>query len=177
MARARSTPHDDVAARIESLRAQIGHHNEQYYVHDSPEVSDADYDALVRELLALEAERPDLITEDSPTQRVGGTAAITTFAPVEHRVPMMSLDNAFGHDELQAWGTRVTRALRGVDPRFVGELKIDGLAMSVRYEGGRLVQAATRGDGRVGEDVTANVRTITSLPRRLKGGPDVLEVR
>jgi DNA ligase (NAD+) len=166
----------DVVARVEWLRSEIRRHDVLYYERDEPEISDADYDALLRELLVLEDDHPDLVTPDSPTRTVRGRAA-STFAPVEHRVPMMSLDNAFSIDELQAWGSRVSRGLGGAAARFVCELKIDGLAISVRYEGGHLVQAATRGDGRVGEDVTANVATITSLPRQLRGAPPVLEVR
>ena len=167
---------DDPVARVDWLRGEIRHHDERYYGHDAPEISDADYDALVRELRALEEAHPDLVTPDSPTQRPGGAVG-EAFAPVEHRVPMMSLDNAFGEDELVAWGQRVARGLGGERAEYVCELKIDGLAMSVRYEGGRLVQAATRGDGRVGEDVTANVRTIAVLPKVLAGAPEVLEVR
>ncbi len=167
---------EGVSARVDDLRRQIRYHDERYFVLDAPEITDADYDALVRELRALEDEFPELITPDSPTQRPGGGAA-ATFAPVEHRVPMMSLDNAFSLDELEAWGRRIDRLLDGAPTGYVCELKIDGLAISIRYEGGRLVQAATRGDGRVGEDVTANVRTIASVPHRLVGAPEVLEVR
>ena len=169
----------DPADRVEELRALIRHHNELYFEKDAPEIPDADYDALVRELRALEDEFPDLRTVDSPTQRVGGAA---TFAPVRHGVPMMSLDNAFDLDELTAWGARLERRLLAIDADtrvdLVAELKIDGVAISLRYEDGRLVQAATRGDGRVGEDVTANVRVIEAVPERLpKGAPAVLEVR
>ncbi len=159
-----------------ALRAQIGHHNERYHLRDAPEISDAEFDDLMRRLRSLEEQRPDLITLDSPTQRVGGGVS-ATFAPVEHRVAMQSLDNAFGLDELRAWGARVERGLGTAKASFVAELKIDGLAMSMRYEAGRLVSAATRGDGRVGEDVTANVATISVVPKRLKGAPRVLEVR
>ena len=158
----------DPAERVEQLRVTIRHHNELYYSGDSPEIPDADYDLLVRELQALEEQFPELITPDSPTQTVGAVAN-TAFAPVVHRVPMMSLDNSFTSDELLAWGGRLARRLGelGESERSVGlvsELKIDGLAMSLRYEGGRLVQAATRGDGRTGEDVTPNVKTIESIP-------------
>ncbi len=167
----------DVAARVDELRAQIEHHNHRYYEHDDPEVSDAEFDALVLELRALEEQHSDLVTPDSPTQRVFG-AASATFAPVVHRVPMTSLDNAFDARELEAWGARVARGLGSAVPSFVCEPKIDGLAISLRYERGRLVQAATRGDGRVGEDVTANVATIAVVPKRLPAGaPEVLEVR
>ena len=170
------------AERVEQLRAIIRHHNDRYYLDDAPEVPDADYDALVRELQQLEEQFPELITADSPTQVVSG-AASATFAPVVHRVPMMSLDNAFSADELLAWGGRLARRLGELGENegsvgLVAELKIDGLAMSLRYENGTLVQAATRGDGRTGEDVTANVRTISVIPHQLpKGAPEVLEVR
>ena len=162
--------------RIEELRAQISHHNEQYYGTDAPEISDAEYDLLMRELRDLETQHPELADEQSPTESVGA-AAITTFDPVVHRVPMTSLDNAMDESELRAWGERVAKGLDGQPVRFVCELKIDGLAISIRYENGRLVQAATRGDGKVGEDVTANVATIRSLPSVIKDAPEVLEVR
>lgn len=174
--------HVEPSERVEQLRAVIRHHNDRYYLDDAPEIPDADYDALVRELQQLEEQFPELLTPDSPTQQVSGSAS-TAFAPVVHRVPMMSLDNSFTADELTAWGGRLARRLAdlGESERSVGlvsELKIDGLAMSLRYEGGRLVQAATRGDGRTGEDVTANVRTISVIPETLpEGAPDVLEVR
>jgi DNA ligase (NAD+) len=166
------------AIRAAELRRQIGYHNERYHVLDSPEIADADYDLLVRELLELEAEHPELASADSPTSQVGAAPLSATFAPVTHRVPMTSLDNAMDETELAQWGDRVSRGLDGVAARFVCELKIDGLAMSLRYEQGKFVQAATRGDGRVGEDVTANVATIASLPKRLPhGAPEVVEVR
>jgi DNA ligase (NAD+) len=148
-----------------------------YYGTDSPEISDADFDALVRELSDLETAHPEFADSQSPTEAIGA-ASFTTFDPVVHAVPMTSLDNAMDEDELRAWGERVLKGLDSQVPRYVCELKIDGLAISIRYEKGRLVQAATRGDGKVGEDVTANVATITSLPRQLpKGAPEVLEVR
>ena len=165
------------AARVVELRGLIAFHNERYYGDDEPEISDAEFDALLRELIDLEREHPELVDPESPTQRPGA-AAQSTFAPVEHRVPMMSLDNAFSNEELVAWGERAQRAL--VTPiRFVTEPKMDGLAMSLLYENGRLVSGATRGDGRVGEDVTANVRTIKEVPEKLRGAhpPSVLEVR
>ncbi len=175
------------ADRIEALRAQIAYHNERYHTLDDPEISDADYDALVRELRAIEADHPELVDESSPTGKVGG-AISTTFDPVTHRVPMMSLDNAMNADELRAWSERVAKGLGDRRPRFVCELKFDGLAISLRYEDGVFVQAATRGDGRVGEDVTANVATIVDVPQRFAAGaadrlssvpdaPSVLEVR
>jgi DNA ligase (NAD+) len=165
------------ALRVDELRAQIAHHNERYHTFDDPEISDADYDALVRELRTLEADHPDLAVDDSPTGQVGG-AVSTAFAPVTHRVPMMSLDNAMNADELRAWAERVVRGLDGEVPTFVCELKFDGLAISLRYEDGHFVQAATRGDGRVGEDVTANVATIDDVPHELPdGAPAVVEIR
>ena len=172
-----STPDEDTVARVSSLRDLIGYHNERYYGSDEPEISDAEFDALLRELVELERQHPSLVDPDSPTQRPGG-ATQSTFAPVEHRVPMLSLDNAFSLDELLAWGARVERALVG-SIRYVSEPKMDGLAMSLLYEDGRLVSGATRGDGRVGEDVTANVRTIGDVPKKLRGPkpPAVLEVR
>ncbi len=165
------------ADRIRALRDEIAHHDQAYYADDAPEVSDADYDLLVRELVALEAEYPELVDPESPSQQVGAGLLSTAFAPVAHAVPMTSLDNAMDADELAAWGERVAKGLAGAPAHFVCELKIDGLAMSLRYERGRLVQAATRGDGRVGEDVTANVATIASVPKQIHGAPAVLEVR
>jgi DNA ligase (NAD+) len=167
----------DAATRTKFLREEILRHNERYYLQDDPEVSDAEYDALVRELAELEAENPELATPDSPTLAVSGFAG-ATFSPVVHAIPMMSLDNAMDVNELRGWGERINKGLSGQPVTYVCELKIDGLAMSLRYEGGRLVQAATRGDGRVGEDVTANIMTIASVPKSLPpGSPDVVEVR
>lgn len=168
----------DPAARLAALRSDLARHARAYYEHDQPEITDADYDELMRELLALEAAHPELVTTDSPSQQVGGSPS-AAFAAVEHTVPMMSLHNAFDLDELRAWHQRVERRLgdRAVD-RFAVELKLDGLAISLRYENGVLVQGATRGDGRVGEDVTHNVRTIADIPERLGDhAPPVLEVR
>jgi DNA ligase (NAD+) len=176
-------PAKDPAERVEELRAQIAYHNEKYHTEDAPEISDAQFDALMRELRALEEAHPDLATPDSPTQRVGAAPSVL-FAPVQHRVPMMSLDNAFDLDELQAWVDRIARidpAVTGAD--FECELKIDGLAMSLTYEDGRFVRAATRGDGTTGEDVTHNVATVRSVPHRLSWPkrrgpvPTVIEVR
>lgn len=172
------TTSEDVSARIADLREQVAHHFRLYHEHDAPELPDGDYDALVRGLRRLEAEHPEFDDPSSPSRWVGGSAS-ATFAPVTHAVPMTSLDNAMDASELRAWHDRLLRGLAGVQPRMVAELKIDGLAMSLRYEQGVLVQAATRGDGRVGEDVTANVRTIGDIPHRLTCDPvpDVLEVR
>ncbi len=205
--------------RIAELVELIGYHDQRYHGEDDPEISDADYDQLKRDLLELEAAHPELVRPDSPTQTVGADPS-TLFEPVEHRLPMMSLDNAFDRDELVAWADRARRRLATVRARkaaevasgqgvllldgereieggteegagpleieepsaelgdLVCELKFDGLAVSLRYESGRLVQAATRGNGRVGEDITANILTIKSVPHRLPGdAPKVLEVR
>lgn len=216
---------------MEELRSQIRYHNERYHQQDSPEIPDVEYDMLVRSLQALEAEHPELVTADSPTQQVGD-APSATFAPVTHEMPMMSLDNAFDQGELEGWATRVAKGLDlevaspapeqaaeteaptaaadtedteatedsegtenteseepegAADPAppvteipigYVCELKIDGVACSLRYEGGHLVQAATRGNGRVGEDITANVRGISVIPETLSGSPpSVVEIR
>ncbi len=167
----------DPAARLVALAEVVAYHNRRYHELDDPEISDGDYDALVRELRALAEQHPEVEFDNPLTASVGG-APSTLFAPVEHAVPMMSLDNAMTRAELEAWGARVAKGLGGETATYVCELKIDGLAMSIRYEGGRYRQAATRGDGRVGEDVTANVATIAAVPRRLAGpAPAVLEVR
>ncbi len=161
------------------LRAELRRHNDLYYLDESPEIPDADYDNLVREAEQIEAQHPEWVVANSPTQQVSG-AVSATFSPVRHRAQMMSLDNAMNEGELQAWGDRVARGL-GLfvsEARYVCELKIDGLAISLRYENGVFVQAATRGDGRVGEDVTANVATLHSVPKTIpKPAPEVLEVR
>jgi len=162
--------------RMEELREQVQYHNTRYHGQDDPEISDAEFDELVRELRQLEIEHPELVDDSSPTLSVGSTA-ITTFDPVVHRVPMTSLDNAMDESELRAWGERVAKGLGDQAVRYVCELKIDGLAISIRYENGSLVQAATRGDGKVGEDVTANVATIASLPKKIASAPEVVEVR
>ncbi|MCH2437846.1 MAG: NAD-dependent DNA ligase LigA [Acidimicrobiales bacterium] len=173
----------DVESRIDELRVLVGFHFDRYHAEDDPQIPDADYDALVVELRTLEAEYPNLATDDSPALRVG-VPGRSTFDEVVHRVPMRSLDNAFNVDELRAWSERVLRRLGGdpgngaPTPAWTCELKFDGLAVSLRYVDGLLVQAATRGDGRAGEDVTANVRTIGDVPTRLsEGAPPVVEVR
>ena len=150
----------------------------RYHVLDDPEVSDAEYDELIGELRALEERFPELITPDTPTQRVGAAPA-ALFRPVQHRAPMLSLANTFSEEELQAWAARVERGLAGATPTFVCELKIDGVACALTYEDGVLTQAATRGDGRTGEDITANVRTLKAIPRKLRTDtpPAVIEVR
>jgi DNA ligase (NAD+) len=168
----------DAAVRVEELRELIRRHEHAYYVLDQPEVSDAEYDALFLELRRIEEERPDLLTPDSPTQRVGGEAS-DQFAKVRHRSRMLSLQNAFDEDEICAFDKRV-RAAVGEGVVYCGELKIDGLAISLTYAKGRLQRAATRGDGTTGEDVTANVRTIRSVPLAVtpaKGLPEIFEVR
>ena len=172
------------AERIRALRELVEHHARRYYQQDAPEIADAEYDALVRELRDLEAAHPGLVGGASPIDAVGAPP-VTGFAPVTHSRPMMSLDNAFSIEELHAWADRARRLapaeFGGITGGFVCEPKIDGLALSIRYEKGEFVQAATRGDGRTGEDVTSNVRTITTVPDTLslpEGEiPDVLEVR
>lgn len=163
--------------RARELRETIEQHRSAYYVEDAPSVSDAEYDALVQELEALEREFPELTTQDSPTQTVGGAVG-RGFPPLTHAEKMLSLDNVFSTDELTAWLQKAAQAASG-EVRWLCELKIDGLALSLRYEHGELVSAATRGDGVTGEDVTVNVRRIPGIPKRLAGGPhpDVVEVR
>jgi len=167
-----------VSARIEELRAEIREHNHRYYVLDDPVISDARFDDMLRELVALEAEHPELITPDSPTQRVG-TRVGDMFAPVTHLRPMFSLDNAESREKVAAWETRMERQLGRPPLGYVCELKIDGLAVVLTYRDGVLATGATRGDGAVGEDITANLRTIESIPLRLRGSdiPAVLEAR
>jgi DNA ligase (NAD+) len=168
----------DVRGRIEELREQIRYHNRRYHVEDAPEISDAEYDALYNELESLEADHPELVTPDSPTQRVGGEP-LEGFEEVRHSTPMLSLSNARKTEELREWDTRVRRLL-GPDeaPRYVTELKIDGLAVSLRYENGTFTRGATRGNGTVGEDVTQNLRTVRAIPERLwDEPPGVLEPR
>jgi DNA ligase (NAD+) len=173
MARARQA-----AERVDELRKLLDHHNYRYYVLDDPEVSDAEYDRLMRELQALEAEFPELVTPDSPTQRVGA-APVSDLEEVVHATPMLSLDNAFTEDDLLAFDRRVRERLDDIaEVEYAAEPKLDGLAVSFRYEHGRLVLAATRGDGTRGENVTHNVRTIKAVPLQLRGkAPELLEVR
>lgn len=185
----------NITARVQWLRDELERHNHQYYVLDTPSIPDAEYDALFGELQALETEHPDLLTDDSPTQRVGG-APLSAFDTVRHRVPMLSLNNGFEDDDVVNFDRRCAQGLgrtAAAAPaedlfsaadvadnavEYACELKFDGLAMSLRYEDGKLVQAATRGDGETGEDVTANVRTIKAIPLKLRGrAPAVLEVR
>ena len=167
----------EAAAEWQQLAEEVRDHQFAYYVKDAPTVSDAEFDSMLKRLEALEEAHPELRTPDSPTQRVGGTFS-TEFRTVDHVVRMLSLDNAFSAEEMQAWALRVQREV-GTDIHFLCELKIDGLAISLVYEHGRLVRGVTRGDGRTGEDVSLNVRTITTIPHRLTGDdvPDLLEVR
>jgi DNA ligase (NAD+) len=168
-----------VAKEIESLREEIQRHEELYYVQDRPEVSDADYDALLEKLKALESEHPELVTADSPTQRVGGRPA-EGFAEVVHRRPMLSLDNSYNIDELRAFDQRCQKLADGRALEYVAELKIDGLSLSLHYANQILVRGVTRGDGRIGEDVTQNARTIRSVPLKLRAAKSVgdeVEVR
>src|SRR5690348_14102019 len=161
-----------IEEEIEKLRDEIRHHEHRYYVLDDPEISDAEFDLLMQQLKRLEAENPELITSDSPTQRVGGKPA-EGFEKVHHSRPMLSLDNAYNEEELRAWDRRV-RELSGVEnPEYVCELKLDGMSLALWYEGGRLSRAITRGDGSVGEDITSNVRTLRSVP--LATAPDKLK--
>ncbi|HWE66275.1 MAG TPA: NAD-dependent DNA ligase LigA [Acidimicrobiales bacterium] len=173
----------DAEARVAELRGLITYHNERYHTLDAPEIPDAEFDLLVQELRRLEEAHPELASADSPTQKVGG-APSGLFAEVRHRVPMMSLDNAFAEADLRAWAERLRRQVPDLDPHQVAfscEPKVDGVAMSLTYEHGRLVQAATRGDGVSGEDVTANVATIKVVPKTLQPDagpyPALLEVR
>jgi DNA ligase (NAD+) len=177
MARTSGKVAGEVAVRAAELADQIRYHRERYYRDDEPEISDAEFDALARELQDLAERHPELDTADSPLEEVGAPPS-ATFAPVRHVVAMLSLDNAFDRAELAAWYARIERVI--TDPvSFVGEPKLDGLAISLLYEDGRLVRAATRGDGETGEDVTANVVTIGAIPEQLSGAavPDRLEVR
>ena len=184
----KSASKTEAKQRIESLREQLDRHNRLYYVEASPEVSDQQYDQLLKELEALEADHPDLITPDSPTQRVGGEP-IEGFETVEHAAPMMSIDNTYDEDELRRWAQRVGKGLTGEGDQLFGDAvqfvcmsKIDGVAVSLRYEKGQFTQALTRGDGRRGDDITANVKTIRAVPLTLKGSnkhpvPDSIDIR
>ncbi len=168
-----------VEKEIEKLREEIQRHEELYYVQDNPEVSDAEYDALLEKLRALELDHPELVTPDSPTQRVGGRPA-EGFAEVVHRRPMLSLDNSYNIDELRAFDQRCQKLADGRKLEYVAELKIDGLSLSLHYESQLLVRGVTRGDGRIGEDVTQNARTIRSVPLKLRAKKligDEVEIR
>jgi len=164
------------AERAEELRRSIAYHRKRYYVDDDPDISDAEYDALERQLREIEHKHPKLVTPDSPTLRVGGEPS-ERFESYTHRRPLLSLDNAYGAEELDEWHARLLRVLDDVRPDLVVEPKVDGLSISIHYENGLLVRGVTRGDGRVGEDVTANVRTIRSIPLRLTESVSHMEVR
>jgi DNA ligase (NAD+) len=170
---------ESVREKIESLRREIRYHDRKYYVEDNPEISDYEYDQLMKKLEALEAQHSDLIASDSPTQRVGGEPA-EEFATVEHRIAMLSLDNTYSHEELSEFDGRVRKLLPDQEIEYVAELKLDGLGVALIYENGSFVRGATRGDGRRGEDVTGNLKTIRSIPLVLEGigaRLPVLEVR
>lgn len=175
------SPANAAKKRAEELRRQIAYHDHRYYVLDDPEISDPEYDDLMRELQQLEEQNPELRTPDSPTQRVGG-APLSKFNQVEHHEPMLSLANARNEDELRAWAKRVERQLERLDIsgreiRYVTEPKVDGLAISLTYEDGVFTRGATRGDGRIGEDVTQNLRTIKAIPLSIENAPELVEVR
>src|SRR5258705_11323884 len=178
---AEEAPDADLRRRWQELAEEVRGHQFRYYVRDAPVISDADFDKLLRELQALEDEHPELRTPDSPTQLVGGTGFATDFTSAEHLERMLSLDNAFTPDELAAWAARINGEI-GDDANYLCELKIDGVALALVYRDGRLARGATRGDGRTGEDVTLNARTIDEIPERLAASdeypvPKVLEVR
>ena len=175
----RKPPMKDVKKRIEHLREEIRRHDHLYYVQNAPQISDREYDRLFAELKTLERDHPELITADSPTQRVS-ERPLEEFQTVQHAIPMLSIDNTYNEEELREFDKRVAKGLEGAKYAYTAELKIDGLAISLQYEKGLLVRAATRGDGRSGDDVTANIRTIRAIPLKLAGGkelPEVLEVR
>src|SRR5258707_5624939 len=174
-------PDAHVRRRWQVLADEVREHQFRYYVRDAPVISDAEFDKLLRELQALEEQHPELRTPDSPTQLVGGAGFATDFTSAEHLERMLSLDNVFTPDELAAWAARINGEI-GEDAHYLCELKIDGVALALVYRDGRLVRAATRGDGRTGEDVTLNARTIEDVPEKLTGTkefplPRVLEVR
>ena len=169
----------DPAARAEAMRSRLHHHSYRYYILNRPEISDAEYDRLFNELKALEAAHPELVAPDSPTQRVGGAVA-AGFASVQHRVAMLSLDNAYSAEEIREFAARLARALPGETFHYICEPKVDGLGVALLYEKGRFVRGATRGDGRLGEDITQNLKTVRTIPLRLRpslASLDLLEVR
>ena len=171
-------PSQALRREAEKLRVDLDRHNRLYYVDAAPEISDRQYDELMKRLEAIEAEHPELATPDSPTQRVGG-APLDAFATVKHAVPMLSIENTYNADEIREWDARVRKALTADDPvRYVVELKVDGVAVSIRYEKGKFALGATRGDGEHGDDVSANLRTVRGIPLQLpEGAPSLLEVR
>ncbi len=165
-------------AEVDRLREQIRHHDYKYYVEAAPEISDREYDRLIDRLKELEAGHPELVTPDSPTQRIGDQP-VSELPQFAHRVPMLSIDNTYSIDELREFGARVAKRLPGEEIEWVVELKVDGVAVSLSYENGLLVRGLTRGNGRVGDDITHNVRTIGDVPLRLIGRevPPLVEVR
>ena len=167
-----------VKKEIAQLRAEIDRHNELYYQKAQPEISDYEFDMMLERLRALEREHPELVTPDSPTQRVGGEP-LAGFVTVEHAVPMLSIDNTYNFAEVREWDARVRRALNADEAvRYAVELKVDGVAVSARYEEGRLALGATRGDGEHGDDITENLKTVRGVPKTLHGEPpELLEVR
>src|SRR5215212_990001 len=171
-----------VEQRIKKLRDEINHHSHLYYIESRPQISDREFDRLLSELVELEKQHPEFITPDSPSQRVGGDVQ-DELKPVRHAVPMMSIDNTYSEEEVRAFDERVRKGLGGEAAAYVLEPKIDGTSISLRYENGQLVLAATRGRGNVGDDVTVNARTINAIPLRLRDGdksapiPAILEVR
>ena len=169
---------DPEKERIEYLRRELHRHNYNYYVANSPEIGDKEFDMLMKELEALEAEHPEMYDPNSPTQRVGSDLS-TGFEQVRHIYPMLSLANTYSIDDVEAWFKRVDEALSGQDVTIVGEMKFDGSGISLIYEHGKLVRAVTRGDGEVGDVVTDNIRTIKSIPLQLQGSgwPDFFEIR
>ncbi|MET0009834.1 MAG: NAD-dependent DNA ligase LigA, partial [Candidatus Thiodiazotropha sp. 6PLUC4] len=174
-------PTPETVARVDELRREIDYHNRRYYVYDEPQIPDVEYDRLMRELQGLEQQYPSLINPDSPTQRVGDKP-LSHFNEVAHQVPMLSLDNAFDEAEMRDFERRIRDRMKINTEQpihYLAEPKLDGLAINLRYEKGRLVLAATRGDGSRGEDVTSNVRTIKAIPLNLQGDewPEILEVR
>ncbi len=162
--------------RAQVLRDEIERHNRLYYMENQPEISDYEYDQLLKELIGIEKTYPDLITPDSPSQRVGGTP-VEGFSPAKHTVPMLSLGNTYSREELKEFAARTERFLKGESSEFVAELKIDGVAVSLRYENGILIQGATRGDGTTGDDITTNLKTIRSIPLRISESGKIIEVR
>src|SRR6202162_6340347 len=158
-----ATPKKDLGKRVEALRQKIRHHEYLYHVLDAPEITDAEFDQLMHELKQLEGQNPQLITPDSPTQRVGGKPR-EGFGKSRNSSPMLSLDNTYSEDELRNWERRVHELSGNKEIEYVCELKLDGMSLALHYEGGKLVRGITRGDGRIGEDVTLNVRTVRSIP-------------
>ena len=161
---------EEIQKQVDSLRKEIRHHSYLYYVLDKPEITDYEFDHLYRKLVDLEKAYPELVTPDSPTQRVGAKAS-DDFQKVRFRKPMLSLANAFNAEELREFDHRVKSGLETDHVEYITELKIDGLSMNLIYENGSLVQGLTRGDGRVGEDVTSNVKTINTIPRYIENAP------